>query len=353
MISQLVGKRIIHKGFQTKNKFEPKFEGPFQIISVDPNERSYQIAGMVNEVTPMYNQPIKVHHSNLRPWVPRPNYLAKFDLGGEVFPPPARLNQPSSNNNARMPNTRIFNHFIGFTPATPPVQPVAPGGNNITPPVIGEVVEPLNGEIGGESPHGGLSPQPEDILESPNFTPPRNLNLSLPNLFSPLENRDEDNYRLEHPFEGFPFVDPSTDDLLTRMENLLTSPNSIKKAPLNKLPMPSVLLPDELPIINPPSEPKLAPLVIPIDLLSIPSTSTSNITIPSTSTITDEPVLSKVPITPSEVIETPPPPLDPNIGVSPQGTVRSRSRIPVLSPIASPISRLRPSNTKPQGFYRK
>ncbi|CAF4518546.1 unnamed protein product, partial [Rotaria magnacalcarata] len=112
MISQLVGKRIIHKGFQTKNKFEPKFEGPFQIISVDPNERSYQIAGMVNEVTPMYNQPIKVHHSNLRPWVPRPNYLAKFDLGGEVFPPPARLNQPSSNNNARMPNTRIFNHFI-------------------------------------------------------------------------------------------------------------------------------------------------------------------------------------------------------------------------------------------------
>ncbi|CAF4416302.1 unnamed protein product, partial [Rotaria magnacalcarata] len=64
--------------------------------------------------------------------------------------------------------------------------------------------------------------------------------------------------------------------------------------------MPSVLLPDELPIINPPSEPKLAPIVIPIDLLSIPSTSTSNITIPSTSTITDEPVLSKVPITPSE-----------------------------------------------------
>ncbi|CAF4474498.1 unnamed protein product, partial [Rotaria magnacalcarata] len=70
--------------------------GPFQIISVNPNERSYQISAMINELTPMYSQLIKVHHSNLRPWVPRPNYLARFDLGGEVFPPPVRLNKPVS-----------------------------------------------------------------------------------------------------------------------------------------------------------------------------------------------------------------------------------------------------------------
>ncbi|CAF2171056.1 unnamed protein product [Rotaria magnacalcarata] len=56
MISQLVGKKIIHKGFLTKNKLAPKFEGPFQIISVNPNERSYQISAMVNELTPIYSQ---------------------------------------------------------------------------------------------------------------------------------------------------------------------------------------------------------------------------------------------------------------------------------------------------------
>ncbi|CAF4428074.1 unnamed protein product, partial [Rotaria magnacalcarata] len=48
---------------------------------------------MVNETTPAFGKPIKVHHSHLRPWVPRPNYLAKFDLGGKIFPPPPHLNQ--------------------------------------------------------------------------------------------------------------------------------------------------------------------------------------------------------------------------------------------------------------------
>ncbi|CAF2100679.1 unnamed protein product, partial [Rotaria magnacalcarata] len=150
MVSQLVGKKIIHKGFLTKNKLAPKFEGPFQIISVNPNERSYQISAMINELTPMYSQLIKVHHSNLRPWVPRPNYLARFDLGGEVFPPPVRLNKPVSSNHARMPfgnsnhnssvpNNRIFNNFIGFQAANPPVPPIAPGGNTITSPVINEL----------------------------------------------------------------------------------------------------------------------------------------------------------------------------------------------------------------------
>ncbi|CAF4564285.1 unnamed protein product, partial [Rotaria magnacalcarata] len=91
---------------------------------------------MVNELTPMYSQLIKVHHSNLRPWVPRPNYLARFDLGGEVFPPPVRLNSTVSHNNARMP-------FGSFQAATPPVLPIAPGGNTITPPVINELGEPL------------------------------------------------------------------------------------------------------------------------------------------------------------------------------------------------------------------
>ena len=75
MISQLVGKKIMHKGFLTQNKFEPRFEGPFQIVSVNDNDRSYIISSMVNETTPAFGKPIKVHHSHLRPWVPRPNYL--------------------------------------------------------------------------------------------------------------------------------------------------------------------------------------------------------------------------------------------------------------------------------------
>ena len=93
MISQLVGKKIIHKGFLTQNKFEPRFEGPFQIVSVNDNDRSYIISSMVNETTPAFGKPIKVHHSHLRPWIPRPNYLARFDLGGKMFPPPPNLNQ--------------------------------------------------------------------------------------------------------------------------------------------------------------------------------------------------------------------------------------------------------------------
>ncbi|CAF3497694.1 unnamed protein product [Rotaria socialis] len=319
---------------------------------------------MVNELTPMYSQLIKVHHSNLRPWVPRPNYLARFDLGGEVFPPPVRLNNTVSNNNARMPfgssnhnipsvpNNRIFNNFIGFQAATPPVLPRAPGGNIITPPVINELGDPLIGEVGGEIPQGPPSSQPVSI-ESPNFTPPRTLSRSLPNLFSPSsEHESEDSFIINHPFEGFPLVDPSTEEILTRMENLLTPPVNINEVPVNVLPMPSSLLPDELPIINPVIKSKPVPIVVSENPPSIPSTSTSAIATPSTVPLTDEPVISI--IAPPEVTEAPPPPLNPNIGISPQGAVRGRSRIPVLSPIASPLSsRLRPSNAKPPGYYKK
>ncbi|CAF4507375.1 unnamed protein product, partial [Rotaria magnacalcarata] len=81
MIGQLVGKKIFHSGHLTSNKLAPKFEGPYRIRSIDVNERSYEISLMVNEVTPSWGKVHRVHHSHLRPWIPRPNYLAAFDLG--------------------------------------------------------------------------------------------------------------------------------------------------------------------------------------------------------------------------------------------------------------------------------
>ncbi|CAF1981860.1 unnamed protein product [Rotaria magnacalcarata] len=138
------------------------------------------------------------------------------------------------------------------------------------------------------------------------------------------------------------------------METLLTPPVNTNEVPVCVLPMPSNPLPNELPIINPTIKSKPVPIIIADKPPSMPSTSTSSLATPSTVPLTDEPVISIIPIPPPEVTEAPPPPLNPNIGISPQGAVRGRSRIPVLSPIASPLSsRLRPSNAKPPGYYKK
>ncbi|CAF2184448.1 unnamed protein product [Rotaria magnacalcarata] len=139
------------------------------------------------------------------------------------------------------------------------------------------------------------------------------------------------------------------------METLLTPPVNMNEVPDNVLPMPSVSLPDELPIMNPIIKSKPVPIVRADNPPSMPATSTSSIATPPTVSVTDEPViLPIIPVAPPEVVENPTPPLNPNIGISPQGAVRGRSRIPVLSPIASPLlSRLRPSNAKPPGYYKK
>ncbi|CAF3797896.1 unnamed protein product, partial [Rotaria socialis] len=98
------------------------------------------------------------------------------------------------------------------------------------------------------------------------------------------------------------------------MEILLTPPVNINEVPDKVLPMPSVSLPDELPMINPTIKSKPVPIVISDNFPSMPSTSTSSMATPSTVPLTDEPVISIIPIAPPEVTETPPPLLNPTIG---------------------------------------
>ncbi|CAF2058584.1 unnamed protein product [Rotaria magnacalcarata] len=136
MLNQLVGKKIFHSGHLTSNKLAPKFEGPYRIRSINAQERSYKISFMVNELTPSWGKVHRVHHSHLRPWIPRPNYLAAFDLGGEVFPPAAQLNKTSKHintfGNGVISNTHANNfnrnNFVGFVP---PVNSSLVGGGGL------------------------------------------------------------------------------------------------------------------------------------------------------------------------------------------------------------------------------
>ncbi|CAF2105438.1 unnamed protein product, partial [Rotaria magnacalcarata] len=119
---------------------------------------------MVNETTPAFGKPIKVHHTHLRPWVPRPNYLARFDLGGDIFPLVTKLNQciPKCHYNIMYgnPSRMSTNSSLGFLPATPSVQPIAPGGSLAIPPIVKDLVEPQNGTVEGDTPQGAPQPQP-------------------------------------------------------------------------------------------------------------------------------------------------------------------------------------------------
>ncbi|CAF4900353.1 unnamed protein product, partial [Rotaria socialis] len=309
MISQLVGKKIMHKGFLTQNKFEPRFEGPFQIVSVNDNDRSYIISSMVNETTPAFGKPIKVHHSHLRPWIPRPNYLAKFDLGGKIFPPQPNLNQTLSrchyykmyNNPSRMST----NSFLGFHPATPSVQPIAPGGNLAIPPIVEELVEPQNGAVGGNIPQGPPRPQPATEGEATSSTP-LNLNIAPPLIFeSPIfENLNSSESIVNDSFEGFPSIDSSTERALSRLENLLASP---------EIENPSLLVRNPLISNQPiPTVPDISEEII----------NESNIS--ESSNIEEIPVASNVPIIiPEPIIIDPIPvvnPIEPTVDNNPKNT---------------------------------
>ncbi|CAF2079974.1 unnamed protein product [Rotaria magnacalcarata] len=135
MVTQLVGRKVIHSGHQVSNKFAPRYEGPFRIAKVYDSERSYDICRVNNETDEILPDAprFKVHHVHLKPWIPRPNYLGSFDLGGGNFPPgpvqnvqdkqqPGSIKQVAipligggfniSNNILKSPNTS----FIGFSP---------------------------------------------------------------------------------------------------------------------------------------------------------------------------------------------------------------------------------------------
>ncbi|CAF2018510.1 unnamed protein product, partial [Rotaria magnacalcarata] len=321
-LNQLVGKRIIYGGHLTSTKFAPKYEGPFKIISVRPNERSYEISLMVNELTPAWGKVIRVHHSHLRPWVPRPNYLAAFDLGGEIFPPGAQLNKKLPNNKHNInnfgkttlttpcANLPFSNNFLGFVPATPLVQPMAQGGNNVTPSVTLNIEEPQICDNGGRG-TPRLPILPATTEGNLNFSTPININFSPESINnSPIDNDslnlNNSSLNIQEPFEGFPVLDSSLEEAVSRLESLLESPPQVNMAPV----------------------PDIAKIPVSIN---IEATIPQPIIIPST-------------------VETP---LNINMETTPPETINLRSRLTRLSPITNPmLSRLLSTNAKPSGFYK-
>ncbi|CAF3481397.1 unnamed protein product [Rotaria socialis] len=87
ILGQLVGKRILYGGHLVSTKFAPKFEGPFKITHIYSNECSYDIEKIANELSTVPLGVYKVHHVHLKPWIGKPNYLAAYDLSGQIFPP--------------------------------------------------------------------------------------------------------------------------------------------------------------------------------------------------------------------------------------------------------------------------
>ena len=81
---QSVIRKLPVKGHRTAAKFEAKYDGPYKVVKVNPNELTYVVRK--SEQT----QLVRVHHSQLAPWVDPPNYLLPFLEGGQynlgVFP---------------------------------------------------------------------------------------------------------------------------------------------------------------------------------------------------------------------------------------------------------------------------
>ncbi|CAF3716352.1 unnamed protein product, partial [Rotaria socialis] len=323
-LNQLVGKRIIYGGHLTSTKFAPKYEGSFKIISVRPNERSYEISLMVNEITPAWGKVIRVHHSHLRPWVPRPNYLAAFDLGGEAFPPSAQLNKILPNHNNKInnfgkqslttpcANSFFSNNFLGFVPAAPPTPPGELGGNSPTPSVVENPAGPqINVNRGGGIPG---TPQPLPATQGGlNFSTPININfapetINTSPIVNDLSNLNNSSLTVQEPFEGFPRLNPSLEEALSRLESLLESP------------------------------PKLNTIPIVPNIAEIPVELNIETTVPPTVAV--QPPVIEVPI-------------NINMDTTPPENINLRDRLTSLSPVTNPmLSRLRSTNAKPSGFYK-
>ncbi|CAF4297746.1 unnamed protein product, partial [Rotaria magnacalcarata] len=114
---------------------------------------------------------------------------------------------------------------------------------------------------------------------------------------------------VQEPFEGFPRLNPSLEETLSRLESLLESPPKLNTV---------------VPIV-----PNIAE--IPVEL--------------NIETIVPPPVTVLPP-----VIEVP---VNINMDTTPPENINLRDRLTSLSPVTNPmLSRLRRSNAKPSGFYK-
>ena len=68
-VGQLVKKRVIFQNRNVTNKLEPRFEGPYKVVTIDPNRVTYKIEDIVD------GRILSAHHSQLCEWRTPPEYL--------------------------------------------------------------------------------------------------------------------------------------------------------------------------------------------------------------------------------------------------------------------------------------
>ena len=78
-VGQLVIWRVPRKGHCTSDKLGAKYDGPYTIDKVNPNELSYVIVKVSN------NKTIRAHHTQLVPWSEPPEYLVPYFQEIEVM----------------------------------------------------------------------------------------------------------------------------------------------------------------------------------------------------------------------------------------------------------------------------
>ena len=350
MIGQLVGKKIFHSGHLTTNKLAPKFEGPYRIRSIDVHERSYEISLMVNEVTPSWGKVHRVHHSHLRPWVPRPNYLAAFDLGGKVFPPAAQLNKTPTHintfGNGIIGNTHANrsnrNNFVGFVP---PVNSSLVGGGslgtalNSTAPIVNTLAPTVVSAIPHNIPvvinaGGGVPQTPRPPLIDMNRDTSTPININFPpahSNISPIINISENANNTSMPREN---IIPSViaEDPIAVLNKSLNSLPCLEESGLDRDPF------SGFPTLDSSDERTMSRIETLLD-------NPRGLSYTFEDTIVEPPV--QINIIPEVLV----PNLAPNVVASPERVNRSRLPIPVIvnSP---PAARLRSTNKKPTGFYK-
>jgi hypothetical protein len=70
-LGQLVLKKVVLRGHETTNKFKPRFEGPYSVVTVHQNGVTYEMQRVDDQ------QVIRAHHSQLKRYLIPPNYLSE------------------------------------------------------------------------------------------------------------------------------------------------------------------------------------------------------------------------------------------------------------------------------------
>lgn len=69
-MGQLVVKKVVRKGYNTTNKFLPRYSGPYKVVKVLAGGTAYKL----KYLTDPYN-PLIAHHTQLKRWGKVPQYL--------------------------------------------------------------------------------------------------------------------------------------------------------------------------------------------------------------------------------------------------------------------------------------